>query len=217
MPAKDRARRYPELLRLARARLRRLGVVPPLDPGALRSALELERGTTISLVETRELPPGSAFGVTGSQADQEVVLYEARTTRSHQQLIVLHEYAHMLLRHPPSELLHTRAEVETFHEIDAAMVSEVLGVSPYSDSAATSVPPRRTRPERRWLPPALRRAPASEMLPVSPEASLYARVAEQEAETLATILLGWVPGQAGYIPARPDGRLGAILGDEGAW
>lgn len=218
MPAEERARAYPELLTFARNRLRRLGLAPPLDADALRAALEIERRTTISLIATTELPPYSAFGVTGSQGEHDVVLYEARTTRSHQTLIVLHEYAHMLLQHPPSEVLHTQAGPATFHEIDPQMIAEVLGLQAPSTPEPPPAPP--SRPGRRWWPAALRRDRLSRgcnAATASPGANLYARVAEREAETLATILLGWVPGQARYIPARPPGLLDDILGDEGAW
>ena len=34
----------------------------------------------------------------------------------------------MLLGHPPSEVMHTRAEVGTFYEIDATVVAEALGL-----------------------------------------------------------------------------------------
>lgn len=213
MPASDRARSYPELMDVVRRRLRRLGLTPPLDPDDLRAALEVERGTTISVVETDELPPGSAFAVTGSLGDREVVLYEARTTRSHQQLILLHEYAHMLLRHPPSATLHTQADVGSFHEIDAAVVAEALGAG----AGDRTSPPPAADPDPRWWPSVLRRKRARDDQDVRPGTGLYARAAEQEAETVATILLGWVPGHGGYIPARPHGRLDEVLGDEGAW
>ncbi|WP_226360998.1 hypothetical protein [Pseudonocardia sp. ICBG1142] len=164
-----------------------------------------------------EMPPGSAFGVTGSQGGIDVVLYEARTTSSHQQLIILHEFAHMLLRHPPSEVLHTQAEVETFREIDAGAVAEALGVA-LPDAALISPPPSaQQQRRRRWWRPGRRPHHPTDGSSAITGGNLYARVCEQEAEMLATILLGWVPGQAGYIPARPRSSLDEYLGDQGAW
>ncbi|TCK22351.1 hypothetical protein [Pseudonocardia endophytica] len=209
MSAQDAPRGYAELVTLARRRLRRLDVTPPLEPDALRRALEKERGTTITVVATDELPPGSAFAVTGRLDDREVVLHEARTTRSHQQLILLHEYAHMLLRHPPSQTLHAQPDVGAFHEIDAAVVAETLGLD--AGPARPGTPP--AAPPRRWSSLLRRRRGR----PAEPVSGLYAEAAEQEAETLATILLGWVPGHAGHVPARPAGRLDEVLGEEGAW
>jgi len=207
VPAEEKGRNYPALLSVARRRLCELGLRPPFDLDALRSALERERGTTIALVPTDELPVGAAFGVTGSQGGVEVVLYESRTTASHQQLIVLHEFAHMLLRHPPSAVLHLPSEVSGFHEIDASAVAMALGkglpdaARPVA-GAQSSAPSRRQR--RGWWRP---RTPGSTSAPSSASLGprIYARVCEHEAETLATILLDWLSGDSGAAAgASPD-------------
>lgn len=182
----------------ARRRLRELDMEPPLCLEALRSALERDRQLDITLTPTDELPPGSAFGVTGIEGGIAVVLYEARTTRSHQTVIILHEFSHMLLYHPPSEVLHTQSEIATFREIDAAAVVEAIGASLPSHAFTT--------PNR-----------VNDSVIDTADSNLYVRVCEREAEMLATILLGWVSGQSGYIPGRTQLGLDEYLGDRGAW
>lgn len=196
VPAGEEARDYSTLQSVARRRLSEMGLSPPLCLDVLRVALERERETTIALVPTDELPIGAAFGVTGRQDAVEVVLYETRTAPSHQDLIVLHEFAHMVLHHPPSAVLHTREEFASFHEIDANAVAEALGKEVIG---AVSDPPRR-RSRRRWWRPQATVDVEGFTPPVSsasPESNRYARVCEREAETLATILLDWMPDQVG--------------------
>ncbi|OLL74504.1 hypothetical protein Ae168Ps1_2890 [Pseudonocardia sp. Ae168_Ps1] len=209
MPATETGRDHAQLHDVARRRLRDLGLSPPLDTDALRTALEQDRGSSIALVPTDELPMGSAFGVTGSRPGIDVVLYERRTTPSQQQLIILHEFAHMLLRHPPSSVLHTATEPGAFREIDAATVAAVLGLR--DDPGGEQRPDTGSHRRRRWR----RRSGDTTAAPAA--GSLYAGVEEREAEILATILLGWAPGQTGHVPSRPREALGEFLSAPGAW
>lgn len=186
LPAEEQTRSYTALATLARRKLSKQGLSPPLDLEVLRQALEQCRGTTITLVPTDEIPLGSAFAVTGRQDNIEVVLYESRTTPLHQTLIVLHEFAHMLLEHPPSVVLHSQDALAPFREIDAAAVAAALGRAAPRHPVSASA-----RLRRRLVRP--RSAPATEAT-ASSEPSAYARVCEHEAETLATILLDWLPG-----------------------
>lgn len=185
VPAEQRPRSYNVLVMLARQKLSELGLRPPFDIELLRQALELQRGTNITLVPTDEMPPGAAFAVTGRQGDVEVVLHESRTTAFHQKLIVLHEFAHMLLEHPPSVILHSQVAPAPFREIDAAAVAEALGRVAPRHKASVS--------ERlgRWLMRS--RQPSPPQRSASSEPNVYTQVCEGEAETLATILLDWLP------------------------
>lgn len=215
VPAEEKGRTYPALLSVARRRLSELGLRPPFDLDALRTALERERGTTIALVPTDELPVGAAFGVTGSQGGVEVVLYESRTTASHQQLIVLHEFAHMLLRHPPSAVLHAPSEIAGFHEIDASAVAMALGKGlPEPARTATRAQPSRRQRRGWWRPRTPGSTPAPSSASLGPRT--YARVCEHEAETLATILLDWLSDDseaaAGASPDPVVERLTDALG-----
>ena len=192
-----RARSYATLVSVARDRLCELGLRPPLTVAALSTALGRERNTAIEVVATEELPIGAASGITGSQDRVEIVLYEARTTTDHQQLIVLHEFAHMLLKHPPSAVLHTASGLG-FTEIDASAVAMALGVPLNARSAP--VPMR--RPRRWWS----RRPAGASSPPASLPPSVYARVCEEEAEILATIMLNWLsrsPSEADGVGADP--------------
>lgn len=197
---------HDELHQFARDRLRSLGLRPPLDQEKLRLAIGRERGTTVHLIPSADIPPGSAYGVTGGDAHNDVVLFEARTTHSHQLLIILHEFAHMLLRHPRAAVDHS-PDPESFQMISAAAVAETLGVpNPAEEEGDAARRPRRWSRLRRRRPPNPHTGP-----------TLYKSRIEWEAETLATILLGWTPGQAEHVHTPPDEALGQILGDEGAW
>lgn len=185
VPAGEQARTYTVLVTVVRRKLCDLGLRPPLDMESLRRALELHRGTTITLVPTDEMPIGAAFAATGRQGDVEVVLHESRTSAFHQMLIVLHEFAHMLLEHPPSVILHSQAALAPFREIDAAAVAEALGRLAPRQTASTS------ERLRGWLTRSRQPSPPQRSNSSQPDA--YTQVCEREAETLATILLDWFP------------------------
>ncbi|SFO40419.1 hypothetical protein SAMN05216207_105211 [Pseudonocardia ammonioxydans] len=187
-----RARSYATLVSVARDRLCELGLRPPLTVGALCTALGGERNTVIEVVATEELPIGAASGITGSQDHVEIVLYEARTTADHQQLIILHEFAHMLLQHPPSTVLHS-ASGFGFTEIDASAVALALGKPLNAESAPVTM-----RQPRRWWS---RRPADASGSTASLSPSVYARVCEEEAEILATIMLNWLSS----TPSEADG------------
>lgn len=148
--------------------LNQLDVSRPLVIDELRGALEDHRGKPIDLVPTTELPPRSAFAFTGSTASFDVVMYDARLAGLHRDLVILHEFAHMLLGHQPAAVDHSSRSplVEQFETIGPEALAEVLGEQP--------------RRRQRWS-----------KKPTQP--SLYDDPTEWEAETMATILLSWMP------------------------
>lgn len=192
---------YSALLATARRRLLTLGLAPPFDMDALRGGLERARGTTIAIVPTDELPVGAAFGLTGRQGEVEVILHESRTDLAHQRVIILHEFAHMLLEHPPSAVLHSQEpEMATFREIDASLVASTL--EPDQQRWFANAPATKRRAWRRWLTKVSGRARADQLESHRPRGP-YGPVYEWEAETLATILLGWTE-DAATTGASPD-------------
>lgn len=115
-----------------------------------------------------------AYGYTTKDPakNQIVIGYEARTTRVHQTLIILHEFAHLILDHPGQAIDHSyRVGYEhEFREISHDTISSVLGVG---------------QPLSRARKPSIRRR--------IPRRSLYDDPLEWEAESMATIMLAWTP------------------------
>lgn len=169
--------------------LSQLHVSRPLVIDELRGALEDHRGKPIDLVSTTELPPRSAFAFTGSTESFDVVMYDARLVGLHRDLVILHEFAHMLLEHQPAAVDHSYRSplVEQFQTISPEALAEVLGEHP--------------RRRQRWPRKATR-------------PSLYDDPTEWEAEMMATILLSWMP-HAGSTRQPPEDPFEQILSGYG--
>lgn len=165
--------------------LSQLDISRPLAIDELRRALEARRGKPIDLVPTTELPAGSAFAFTGSTESFDVVMYDARLVGFHRDLVILHEFAHMLLGHKPTAVDHSYRSllVEQFQTISPEALAEVLG--------------QRHR-GRLWWPKK------------ASQPSLYDNPAEWEAETMATILLSWM-GRTGSTRRPPEDPFEQIL------
>lgn len=187
-----------QLRKLCQHTMRDLRLRPPLDVEALREALGEHRGRPIIIAASDELSGRRKFGFTWNDpsADAVLIMYEARTTWTHQMMIILHELAHLICEHPGTAVDHSyRTEhAQEFQEISPLALAQVLGTAP----------PRRARRTRR------RQRPLA--------ASLYDEPAEWEAETMATIMSEWVPGLGGTASGRNrTGPLETILGDVVAW
>lgn len=202
-----------ELKDLCRETLRQLGMRPPLDVHELCERLGAQRGRPIELVPTTELPPNSAFGITGGDDSCDVIMYEARTTWMHQQLIILHELAHMILHHPRRVVDHSynSAYAQEFRMISPETLAEVFG----PDWARTPVE-RASRSDR---PRRLLRRPGADRSVPSPTVrrSLYDNPIEWQAETMATIMLSWVTLDGPRPTSASEGKLMAVLGDTADW
>ncbi|WP_214364595.1 hypothetical protein [Pseudonocardia sp. H11422] len=202
-----------ELKDLCRDTLRQLGMRPPLDVHELCERLGAQRGRPIELVPTTELPPNSAFGITGGDDSCDVIMYEARTTWTHQRLIILHELAHMILRHPRRAVDHSydSAYAQEFRMISPETLAEVLGPG----WAGTPAEPVSRSDRPRWP---LRRSSADRSVPAtSAPRSLYDNPIEWEAETMATIMLPWVTLGGPRPTSACEGKLMAALGDTAGW
>ncbi|MET9262100.1 hypothetical protein [Amycolatopsis sp. NPDC004079] len=147
-----------------------MGLEQPLDLDQMRTQLSLRCGMAIELRAEHGLLGAKAYGYTAKNREtgQIVVGYEARIGRLHRNLVILHEFAHIMLGHPGHAIDHSyRADpASEFSEISLSMVNRVLG----SGSPAKLPAASRARRVRR---------------------SLYDDPFEWEAETMATIMLGW--------------------------
>ncbi|RJQ75676.1 hypothetical protein D5S17_19875 [Pseudonocardiaceae bacterium YIM PH 21723] len=91
-----------ELRRRCRHLLRELDIQPPLDVADLCSRLGTLRGRPIRLV-AHPIPVPGPFGVWIASPEVDYILYQAETSRSHQNHIILHELGHMLADHRSDE------------------------------------------------------------------------------------------------------------------
>ncbi|MFG2784059.1 hypothetical protein ACGFY7_40275 [Streptomyces prunicolor] len=100
----------------------------PLDVTTLCELLSERRGTPITLLEW-ELPADGPFGVLLSRPDEDVIVYQARTTKAHQAHIVLHEMGHIVaydLAGERPELPQLRTCYSDRDERDAEVVASAL-------------------------------------------------------------------------------------------
>ncbi|MDG9719036.1 ImmA/IrrE family metallo-endopeptidase [Streptomyces sp. DH24] len=75
--------------------MRRLSPELPLSVTALCDLLGKSRGRPIALVEW-DLPAHGPFGVLISREHEDVIAYQAKTTKAHQAHIILHEVGHII-------------------------------------------------------------------------------------------------------------------------
>ncbi|MFC9128995.1 hypothetical protein ACFT4A_19380 [Streptomyces sp. NPDC057099] len=88
-------RRDAELRAHSRRLMRELAPPLPLGVTTLCALLAEQRGTPIRLLKW-DLPADGPFGILLSRQDEDVIVYQAKTTRAHQQHIILHEVGHIV-------------------------------------------------------------------------------------------------------------------------
>ncbi|GAA1145247.1 MULTISPECIES: hypothetical protein [Streptomyces violaceusniger group] len=87
-----------ELRRYCKRLLRRLDIQPPLRVEELCQRLGQHRGKPIRLIPW-DLPVPGPFGVWISRPDEDGIFYQRKTSRVHQDHIILHEIGHILADH----------------------------------------------------------------------------------------------------------------------
>ncbi|MET8057165.1 hypothetical protein ACWECC_13715 [Streptomyces microflavus] len=86
------------LRRYCKRLLRQLDMQPPLRVDELCLRLGQHRGKPIRLIPW-DLPVPGPLGVWVSRTDEENIFYQRKTTRVHQDHIILHEVGHILADH----------------------------------------------------------------------------------------------------------------------
>lgn len=188
-----------QLRRLCQQTFRELDLRPPLDVQLLCDRLGERRARPIIIAASDDLAGRRRFGFTWDDPGAEAILimYEARTTWTHQMMIILHELAHLICAHPGAVIDHSyRADhTREFQEISPRALAAVLGTAPPREPGRIGGP---------------RRAKLS--------AGLYDEPAEWEAETMATIMSEWIPALGGHTGGPTASEpLEALLGDVRAW
>ncbi|MFI8192213.1 ImmA/IrrE family metallo-endopeptidase [Streptomyces sp. NPDC085946] len=100
---------------------------------SLRAKLSGLRGKSIHLVPMT-IPGHSVNGMWISTNMADFIIYEARTTRAHQEHIIAHELAHMLCGHQAVDNADNTVLRQLFPDIAPEVVRRVLLRTRYSDS-----------------------------------------------------------------------------------
>nr|WP_277349944.1 ImmA/IrrE family metallo-endopeptidase [Nonomuraea sp. FMUSA5-5] len=86
--------------------VRGLELPVPFDAYTLCEQVGAARGREILVIPV-PMAAGTLHGVTLMHENRDVIVYQPHTTPVHQQHIILHELAHLLLGHDPKDLLRT--------------------------------------------------------------------------------------------------------------
>ncbi|MBW5420697.1 hypothetical protein GKQ77_03815 [Streptomyces sp. BG9H] len=103
------------------------------DIAELCACLGERRGRPIHLlpIAMRAAQPCGLW-IASDQAD--FIVFEARTTRPHQEHIIVHELAHMICGHRSSSSLDDATARLVFPDLDPKLVRDILGRTNYSDT-----------------------------------------------------------------------------------
>lgn len=122
-----------DLRRRCRRLLNELDIRPPLDVTELCRRVGERRGKPIRLV-AHPIPVPGPFGVWIATETADYILYQERTTRSHQNHIILHELGHLLAGHRSDTGHDDPMLTELYPDIEPDAVRRALRRTSYDDS-----------------------------------------------------------------------------------
>lgn len=108
-----------------------LEITVPFDAAAFCERVAADRGRPIRRLP-RELPGDGLFGMWVATTDEDLIVYESRTSRPHQDHIILHELGHLLCGHQATPVTGREGTLLLLPDLDPAMVERVLGRTHYS-------------------------------------------------------------------------------------
>lgn len=188
-----------DLHRLIRRELQDLGITPPLDVHKLCEALSKRRGRPLYLREAPLEKPGPS-GLWVEYDDYDVILYQAETTRLHQDHILLHEIGHILVAENEEAAAKAAAEAS---EQDAPAEERADATAVFVEGWASMLPV--------FTPETIKR--------VARRCS-YDDGEECAVELVATIILEWSSVLDGTTPLSDDPevrRVESALSDRRGW
>jgi hypothetical protein len=129
-----------ELKGRCRKLLNRLDIRPPLDVVELCERVGGDRGRPIHLI-AYPIPVPGPFGAWLARSSSDIILYQAETSRPHQNHIILHELGHILADHagddtdmePLLDPVPTADLRDRFPDLDPAMVRRALRRTSYDN------------------------------------------------------------------------------------
>jgi hypothetical protein len=109
-----------------------LDIPVPFDAHALCHRLAGSRGRPIRLIPMA-LPTDGPCGAWLSVADADYILYEKRTSRPHQEHIIVHEVGHLICHHQAAPVLDSGTILALLPHLAPELVARMLGRTGYSD------------------------------------------------------------------------------------
>lgn len=205
---------YTAIRERCRTELARLEITPPVPLSHLVEAVARLNGQPITLAPA-DLPIDSAFGATASDTSGDIITYQRRASASHQLVIVLHELAHILLRHERHTVEPDLHQVQqNLDALPPEMLHLVLGTSPDDTYVSGTLDEA-----RQGLLDDLRTA-AESPHPTAPTVhaddvggGLYSDTDEWEAEAMGTMMMSWLTDRNVYPVSSTDARLRITFGD----
>jgi hypothetical protein len=103
----------------------RLQLTEPVSMRSIQAHLETERGRPIVIKPIDNTPTDKVCGLWFGLDDLDLILHAKAASEVHRQQIVLHEFAHMILRHEQEDLSHDYAKT-FFPDLDPERVVSAL-------------------------------------------------------------------------------------------
>jgi hypothetical protein len=110
--------------------LSEIEVPEPFDVHAFADAISCRRGRPLRLL-AKSSPLGPC-GMWLALPDADVVFYETATSRLHREHIIVHELAHLLAAHEPTESLDPALLGSLLPDLDPTVIRQVLARTTYS-------------------------------------------------------------------------------------
>lgn len=109
-----------------------LNLLDPVSLGSIHLHLEGARGRRIVIKPIDNTPTDKVCGLWFGLDDMDLILHAQAASEVHRQQIILHEFAHMILRHDQEEVTHEYASV-FFPDVDPERVITALKRTDFFD------------------------------------------------------------------------------------
>lgn len=110
-----------------------LALQEPVSVGSIKAHLEDSRGRRILIEPIKDTPTDKVCGLWFGLDDVDLILHARAASEIHRQQIILHEFAHMILRHDQAEVSHDNARA-FFPDIDPKRVVTALKRTDFFDT-----------------------------------------------------------------------------------
>jgi hypothetical protein len=116
----------------ARAAEEQLALQEPVSLGSIQTHLEGIRGRRIVIEPIDKTPTDKVCGLWFGLDDLDLILHAQAASEVHRQQIILHEFAHMILRHEQEEVSHDYA-IAFFPDLEPDRVINALKRTDFFD------------------------------------------------------------------------------------
>ncbi|MCI3928135.1 toxin [Streptomyces sp. AN091965] len=132
MRRRSQHRNLARLRRSCEARLAALKLPASCDIAELCALLSEQRGRPLHLVPIA-MRAAQPCGLWIASSTADLIIFEAKTTRPHQEHIIAHELAHIICGHRSSSSLDDATARSVFPDLDPALVRDMLARTEYAE------------------------------------------------------------------------------------